>query len=49
MDDLKKIGFKYAYIGFESGDDKMLKKMVKGATAEMGIKAVEKLAGKDIR
>lgn len=47
-EDLEKIGFKYTYIGFESGDNRMLKEMVKGATAEMGIKAVEKLAEKDI-
>ena len=47
-DMLKALNVRYCYIGFDSGDDKMLRKMQEGYTARANYTAAERLARRDI-
>lgn len=49
LEELRDLGVKIAYMGLESGDDKVLKAIRKGATAEKMIAMGRKLKGAGIR
>ena len=49
LDMLKESGLDLVYIGFESGDDKTLKRIKKGATKEETVEAMQKLKKSGIK